>query len=382
MKKIIFFSHAFFKGGRWGRTYPLAKFLSENGKNDVTLIVNAKLPFWKPFELSDYDNIKLLKVNTFLTRYLVITPLFFLSLNFWVRLLYSIFHKCDATYADCSEMATAGIPCLVNKFLYHSKYFSEYGDLLGKGGYYDMKPSIFKLLNGMYYLWIVKFTRTKADYVIALSSVMKNYILNEFKIPENKILLIPGGSWTDLIEYKQPENKIIKFGYIGIGSYEFIGILPILQALRDKYAGKVKVLFFGELLNPDIINKYGLSDIIEEKGWIDVIDGQEKISEVDIFMIMRTNSIIGAMGWPNKLGDYLAFGRPVIIEPYGDLIDFVNKHNSGFISVTKSSESIEHELHKIFTGEYDLIEMGKYNRTVAEKEISWQARSQIINNLI
>ncbi len=376
-KKVLIVSTFDFEGPRWGRNFPLARAFERNGY-DVTMLVTERRKSLKLYTVKECEGVKVICFNAILPFSIRKLPTGLFTLSFWMRLIYAMFHKFDIVYSDCGETPCAGWPCLVNKWIYGSKYLSEYGDLLGKGGYYDMKSKTFKMLFGAYFLWAITYFRKKADYTIVLSKVMGEYVEKEMGIAKEKIVLVPGGSLPEKIEYKLPEKSAgepIYLGYIGVDDYEITGILPVLDAIRTKYSDKFKVRLFGRKLSQATIDKYSLKDIIIECGWVDVIKGQDEVRKCDIFMLMRENLLIGAMGWPNKLGDYLSYGRPVMISPYGDLVEFVDKHSDGFIVVDRNNnKDIEEKLAAIVNSNIDLVQKGAYNRIVAEKEISWDAR--------
>ena len=376
-KKVLIVTTFDFEGTRWGRNFPLARAFERNGY-DVTMLVTEKRKSLKLYTVKECEGVKVVCFNAILPFYIRKLPIGLFTLSFVMRVIYAMFHKFDIVYSDCGETPCSGWPCLVNKWLYGSKYLSEYGDLLGKGGYYDMKSKSYKILFGKYFLWAIKYFRKKADYVVVLSKVMGEYVEKEMCIAKEKIVLVPGGSLPEKIEYKLPEKKAgepIYLGYIGVDDYEITGILPVLNAIRNNFKDKFKVRLFGRKLSQGVIDKYSLKDIIIECGWVDVIKGQEEVRKCDIFMLMRENLLIGAMGWPNKLGDYLSYGRPVMISPYGDLIDFVKEYPDGFVLVDRNNDKdVEEKLAVILDSKINLIEKGEYNRDIAEKVISWDAR--------
>lgn len=384
-KKVLIVTTFDFEGTRWGRNFPLARAFERNGY-DVTMLVTEKRKSLKLYTVKECEGVKVICFNAILPFYIRKLPIGIFTLSFVMRVIYAMFHKFDIVYSDCGETPCSGWPCLVNKWLYGSKYLSEYGDLLGKGGYYDMKSKSYKILFGKYFLWAIKYFRKKADYVVVLSKVMGEYVEKEMCIAKEKIVLVPGGSLPEKIEYKLPEKKAgepIYLGYIGVDDYEITGILPVLNAIRNNFKDKFKVRLFGRKLSQGVIDKYSLKDIIIECGWVDVIKGQEEVRKCDIFMLMRENLLIGAMGWPNKLGDYLSYGRPVMISPYGDLIDFVKEYPDGFVLVDRNNDKdVEEKLAAILDSKINLIEKGVYSRDIAEKVISWDARiAELIKNI-
>jgi len=61
---------------------------------------------------------------------------------------------------------------------------------------------------------------------------------------------------------------------------------------------------------------------------------------------------------------------------YGDLSDFVSNYPNGFIIVKNEVENINKSIDDIINNHYDLDEMGKNNRFIAENYISWNNKSK------
>lgn len=376
-KRLLLVTTFDFEGIRWGRNFPLARAFVRNGF-DVTMLVTERRKSLKPYIIRECEGVKVVCFNAILPFRIRKLPIGIFTTSFVVRMIYALFHKFDYVYSDCGETPCSGWPCLLNKKLYKSKYLSEYGDLLGKGGYYDLKSKLYQIIFGPYFLWAIQFFRTSADYVIVLSKVMGQYVQNEMGIREEKIILVPGGSLPEKILYTKPDDlngRPLYLTYIGVDDYEIRGILPVLNVIRKNYSDTIKIRLYGRKLSENIIEQYSLKDIIIECGWVDVIKGQQDIRQTDIFLLMRENLLIGAMGWPNKLGDYLSFGRPVLISPYGDLCEFVAEYPEGFIVVNRNDEKqIETVLKSVLNSHINLTDMGKCNREIAENVISWDAR--------
>lgn len=384
-KKLLIVTSFDYEGTRWGRNFPLARAFVRNGF-EVTMLVTEKRNSLKPYIVKYTEGVRVVCFNAILPSKIRQLPIGIFTTSFFSRLIYAVSHKFDVVYSDCGEMPCAGWPCLINKWIYKSKYLSEYGDLLGKGGFYDMKPKLYKLLFGFYYLWSIEYFRKKSDYVIVLSNIMGQYVNQVMGVTQERIILVPGGSITDKVEFilhEKDNNTPIYLGFIGSDDYEVRGMLPLLKIINQKYRGKFIVKLYGDKLSDTIIKENSLSESIIECGWIDVISGQDEIRKVDIFILMKENLGTAVMGWPNKLGDYLSYGRPIIITPYGDLCDFVTNNPEGFIVVDRNNEiDLERKLADILEGRIDLIEMSRKNRMIAENVISWDARIKKIVKLL
>ena len=257
-KKLLIVTTFDYEGTRWGRNFPLARAFVRNGF-EVTMLVTERRWSLRPYVVRESEGVKVVCFNAILPFRIRKLPIGIFTTSFVVRMLYALFHKFDYVYSDCGETPCSGWPCILNKRVYKSKYLSEYGDLLGKGGFYDLKTKAFKFLFGAYFLWAINYFRQKADYVIVLSEAMKQYVVSDMHIPFKKIILLPGGSLPEKIEYKVPVKKNdepIYLGYIGVDDFEIRGALPELTLIVQKFNGKFKIKLFGDKLSEKLIKDY------------------------------------------------------------------------------------------------------------------------------
>ena len=67
---------------------------------------------------------------------------------------------------------------------------------------------------------------------------MGEYVEKEMGIAKEKIILVPGGSLPEKIEYKLPEKRVgepIYLGYIGVDDFEIRGMLPVFKIINKKF---------------------------------------------------------------------------------------------------------------------------------------------------
>lgn len=387
MKKKILFVHFSLKGKeRWGRTFYLAKGLSLYGY-EVTLLTSEH----------NYNIFKVQKElidGVTVYSFPDILPVKVLSKGFGLfsllyKVAYSCLNKFDFIYSDAGETPNSGIPCKINQWVYNAKYISEWSDMLDRGGHYDSKPKWFKFMFGKYYLWSVKYYRKSADYVVVLSSYMKDYA-TQSGIHPDKLILVPGGSMVNEISYYtiginksiyDINQETLTIGYIGVNFCEINDFLPIIDVIKkQKYKHRVKLLIYGHKVSNDFLIKNNLQDIIVQCGFVDFSKESNKLSAVDVFILYKPDSVISNAGWPNKLGDYMAVGRPIIVTPYGDITSFVKDNPEGFIVINRDENEINKVLNDILEGKYNIKYMGETNRKVAINKISWDARAKIISN--
>lgn len=383
--KILFSHFGVFKKGGWGRTFPLAEGLVKLG-NDVTILTNN--PHYSFFiKRGKINNVNIIVFPDFLP--IKITSKGFGIISLFLRSIYAIFNRFDVVHSDEGHRPQSGIPCRINKIIYRSKYISEWWDWFGEGGEYELKNKIFKIFLGSYELKHEIKDKLYADGIVVLSEVLK--LRAQSLKTGKKIIKLHGGADIYKIPFIENNNSlkekygidkdVVTFGYIDAMGQTLDEVQPLIDSIfKLKLETKVKLLKFGEgrLNENDLPMK--IKDIIVNFGWIDYSIDYEKLQCVDIFILFKKDTLSNRAGWPNCLGDYLACGRPVLLNPIGEVVEFVSKHPEGFFISTLSSETISSQLQFIIDNQSVLLEKGKINRLIAEKEISWDIKSELLNN--
>lgn len=366
----------------WGRTFYMAKGLADLGHNVTLFTINPKTSFFK-VKIKNFKGVKLVVLPDFFPPKIKSSGFAIWSTLF--GLIYSLSHKFDFSISDCGHRFTS-LPCKLNRKLYQSKYIVEWWDFFGKGGYLEKKNKLFKILYGSIESYMEISDKKKANAVIVLSSYMKNRAI-ENGIESNKIFIVPGGSITDDIKPIFPNKtrkgkKKIKFGYIGVDNNEIELLQPFIEALKvNNNNEKFQLILYGSQISDDKWQQKGLSEVAEYRGWLDYSKDISSLKDIDIFLQLLNDSNISKAGWPNKLGDYLAIGKPIILAPYGDITKFI-EGQKGFFIVKYDSDNIANMLSHISQlPNSEFYNMGVSNYELA-KTISWKNRAISIIDII
>ncbi len=372
----ILYCHAgvYSKNG-WGRTFYMAKGMAKNGHNVTLLTINPKISFFKIRHLVQ-EGVNVYIFPDFFPKKVKSTG--FAIYSTVIKIFFILFKKYNICISDCGHRFTS-MPCKFHRFFHHSIYIAEWWDFFGKGGYLDKKSFLYKILFGYLESYLEISDKKHADYVVVLSSFMRSRAVN-VGVAKEKLILVPGGAIVDDVPAYYPELKEkdkIVFGYIGINDGELGLLSPFLQAIKQ-FPNRFKFVVYGEKLSNDYLTNNGLSGIIEERGWINYSKDTSSLADIDIFVQLLDDNNISKAGWPNKLGDYLSFGKPVVFSPYGDLISFT-QDQKGFFRISYSKESIISFFKSILDiPRVELYDMGKSNRLLAQT-ISWSERAKYID---
>ncbi len=391
--KILVSHFSLYKKNGWGRTFEEAKGLARLG-HDVTLLCSAR-GFGRICNSQEVEGVKVLAFYDIIPeRFLLFGHGFFSLFN---KLIYSVFTHFDICLSN-SHRDNAYYPCALNRFFHRSKLVIEWWDDFSVKGNSIQSPNIIRRVIRR----IINFiqpsdekreisTKLSSDIVVVLSSTMARRA-ERVGVSADKIRIIYGGCDVDHLQYiNQPANEIkqnngipvdcITFGFIGDGDQELKDLDVFFDAmieLKTKY--KILFLNYGGAFRKAVIYKPELRDIIHECGWVDYHGDNSILSATDVFILIKQNNIKNQSGWPNKFGDYLACGRAVLLNPYGDIIPFMQKWQPGVIEVDYSKDSILKGIASICEGMIDLSESAARNRAIALSN-SWLQKAKELESV-
>jgi glycosyltransferase involved in cell wall biosynthesis len=378
--RILISHSSVYKKAGWCRIFPLAVGLAKNG-NQVTILTTN--PHFSIF----INRVVIDKVDIIIFPEIIpsrISRLGFGFLSLILKVLYVLFRKYDIVHSDNGHRPMAGIPCRVQKKLFDTVYVAEWYDWYGKGGQYDNKKKLFKILLGRYELKHEIKDKQVADGIVVLSELLRTRA-EQFK-PKERIIKIHGGANISSIPFLYDNSQVkekyniskdtLTFGYINSYSYRLAEFIPLLNTItKNHLTSKVKILLFGD--SSQLIKQLPpeMSDQIICFGWIDFEKDYEKLQCVDVFFLFKEEMLGNRAGWPNCIGDYLACGRPVLLNPVGEVIEFAKKYPFAFIECTKDEDDIYSKIKFISANLEQLRKQNPVIRKLAEDTISWEKKS-------
>ena len=273
-------------------------------------------------------------------------------------------------------------PALVSKYLCKTPLISEWTDLHGTGGSLSNRPQYLQNVIGPYENFTEKNSKKIAEKLIVISHGLKNKAL-KLGIPESKIVHIPGGADIDRIvpspkgkarqKFGLPENaKLI--GYTGYSHYDmdmFLSAVSIVQ----KQMKDVWLVTTGEILS-EKNRKYLLKqDRLIELGFLSSEEYAAFLPCMDLFVFPYADKSININRWPNKIGDYMAAGRPIVTNRTGEMIEIYKKNNIGLLA-SDDPKDFADKIIDVLSDAKQCMELGKNARKTAEKYYDWKLLSK------
>jgi glycosyltransferase involved in cell wall biosynthesis len=89
-----------------------------------------------------------------------------------------------------------------------------------------------------------------------------------------------------------------------------------------------------------------------------------------VFALPFKDKLANRGRWPNKLGDYLSAGRPVVSNPTGDIQELFTRYHIGLLT-EETPEAFAAGLASLIDDPARAQDLGYEARSVAEQELSW-----------
>jgi glycosyltransferase involved in cell wall biosynthesis len=271
---------------------------------------------------------------------------------------------------------------LLSKKLYGSIYVTDWADWHSIAN----NRKFFKIPGGKAYLrWLEEKPKNMADGITAISSLLVNKSL-ELGKSRDSVLYLPGGAPVDRIKPMDKTSCRKELGLpIGNGIFGYVGsflmneLIPFISAFsRIERQDMPLMVVIGKIsaeLMAYVKNK-GLEERVLLKGFVHEDKLSSYLSACDALLLPMDNNIYNRSRWPNKIGDYMAAGRPVIASSVGEIPAVFARGDIG-IMINSTEKEICQAMEKIIDN-YDGIQQkfGVNGRKIAEQELSWDIHAR------
>mgnify|MGYP006292181743 CR=1 FL=1 len=403
--RILFLNHNLAEHGNFFRALKFAAFLADKGR-DVTLVTSShrwyrsdqykrgkvqviESPSWTPFVGNDEGW----------------SPL---GLLFRVWMLM----KCryDVIYGF-SHKPVDFIPAFLSKLFRRSFYITDWCDWYGKGGMFSHRakmrkkdPNMSRFIDSVFRFmeWaethLEEAAPRKADMVTVICTSLYERA-RKIGVPEKRLLhAVSGADTVNIqpgnkkearkilgIDFEETEPPVI-FGYIANYHPDEKLLLKAFARVCEKKQN-VKMLVAGPdfYLDESEINNMGLtvhypakSSASPEKSRI-IHLGRVPFKQIstclaacDALLLPMTDIVFNRGRWPNKFGDYLAAGRPVVTNRVGDIPDILEKADCGYVSQPEPGDFADKML-KMADESQNWVRFGENARKAAENILNWNS---------
>lgn len=222
------------------------------------------------------------------------------------------------------------------------------------------------------------------DVLVAVTDALREIILDQTGIDEDRILVVPNGVDTDFFDPSAVDPVYPLDGF----TVGFVGGLAPWQALDRLVRAVATLRAEGTTINvvvvgdgrmrsawEALVDELDLRAAIRFVGRVDRAEVRRYIAGFDAGYSGQTRMSIGSMYHsPLKLYEYMAMGRPVIAADHEDAATLIEHGVTGFLFDSGSSGSLEEALREAVRARERLPEMGRAARAVVVASHSWERR--------
>jgi len=271
------------------------------------------------------------------------------------------------------------LPAYIYRALKATPLVSDWADWWGKGGVNanarTLKAEIEEKAEER--------VRLLAGWVTAISPALAQRAQG-LGLPADRVMLLPGGADTRGIQVQGQaaarkslglDPSLVYALYLGLGSTD----LPLLLqglALARAQEPRLRLLLLGPMPEQKmaLAREAGVEQACIAPGRVPDADLSRWLAAADLGAIPLADNRMNQARWPNKVGEYLAAGLPVLSNPVGHVAEVLKDSGAGLL-VPPSSEGFCDGLLALSKAGAGKAYRAKA-RQLAEGELSWDALAE------
>ena len=248
---------------------------------------------------------------------------------------------------------------------------------------YDKKTLWLKLRKVFY-----KYVRLKLfDGVIVISSFLEEYYSSRVRKGAG-IVRIPIIVDTEEIKpgdfpQAKERQRIVFVGTLGHPG-EVSSLIQAFSMVAGKYP-KWDLQIIGDAPKTDMLARMrklaedlSLRSRIEFTGLVRRVEIPAYLGKASILALLRSSGLFSAAGFPTKLGEYLATGKPVVVTSVGDIPLYLEDQVSAYLVPPDNIDAFAEKLDEVM-GDYDqALLVGQKGREVAIQEFNYHTNCEKI----
>jgi glycosyltransferase involved in cell wall biosynthesis len=356
----------------------MAKYLVLRGHH-VTLLVTADSRK-VGIKVSNWDGVRIIEAPDLLWGQLRS------GLDLWDlinRIIYLSQDQGPYDLMHCFETRPTTIyPALYYRNRHKLLFITDWNDWWGRGGIInEFRPFWIRFLFGGIETYYEEAFRANADGLTVISTALVKRA-SDLGVPSDKICHIPGGALSDKFIYRSTEECRNRFGFplpvpiIGYSSLnqhvEVEFMMQTLSIIARKFPA-VKLLVTGKTAKAvrALSSKYQVEKNILLTGLVPYEELPWYLGCADVFVLPFPNKPYNIGRWPNKIGDYISLGRPIVSNPVGDVKRLLEENPIGLLAEWDPTDFAE-KIIFLFENQDMALNLGKNARQLAISQYDWK----------
>ncbi len=228
----------------------------------------------------------------------------------------------------------------------------------------------------------------KADRVITITQDAADYYLNKIEVESNKFFVVPNTVRKEFYtDYVQEEDIIAKYKetfnllYLGDTGLRR-GLLTVLESLEYLILEipNIKIIIVGSSKDDHILNDFvernNYQNYVDFTGWKDVSLFQSYIIASDIGICPLHRNLHHDTTYANKLFQYMAFGKPIVVSDCTSQKKLVEDYNCGLYFTEKDSKDFADSIISIAKNKELRNTLSNNAKNAIKERLNWESISQ------
>jgi glycosyltransferase involved in cell wall biosynthesis len=229
---------------------------------------------------------------------------------------------------------------------------------------------------------VEKDLRFRADALTVISSFFQKRAV-AMGIPLEKIFLIPGSADTQTVTpipqavarkrlKLDPSARVVAF--LGAGQFDVSFSLEAFKFVLQREPNSLYLILgpTDELVRQKI-REMNIANKVIQTGWIRDEDLPYYLGSADVGLIAMRDHPVNQARWPNKIGSYMAAGRPTVCTRVSDVARLVESKQIGLVSDIRT-EDFAAKILALLHNQPLREQMGQRARRIAETEFTLETQ--------
>lgn len=230
----------------------------------------------------------------------------------------------------------------------------------------------------------------KADKVVVVTEEARDYYVREIPVAPEKCFVVPNTIREDFYtDYKKEGSITSKYAdhftllYVGDTGYRR-GLNTVIEALDllIPTIKNLKVVIVGDSTYDEtlkqLVSDKGHEAYVDLMGWQSFELFQSYILSADIGVCPIHRNIHHDTTFANKLFQYMAFGKPVVVSDCPSQANLVRKYSTGLVHQAENSKDFAAQILKLYQDKALYDQMAKNAAQATKNELNWRVLSQQI----
>jgi glycosyltransferase involved in cell wall biosynthesis len=224
---------------------------------------------------------------------------------------------------------------------------------------------------------------------------ISNYLINYYTsrgINQNRLFLIP--STVDVERFKGRYESPVTFRYI-----LYCGSLTIIKDGVDILLGsfseistkhpEINLILVGEADSAedesffrDLVSKYGINHRVLFTGKLPRDTIPAYLLNAEVLTLARPRSIVADAGFPSKVTEYLATGKPVVATKVGDIPFYLKDNENAFLAEPDSIDAFAEKLDYVLSDYSDALKVGEKGKILTSTVFNFNYQFQRVMEFI